>query len=61
MMGMVLGHIFNHVTKRVPAWETRQCFSNPTGHLLSTLLNSLSQLSLTFVGTQTFAQYSPTV
>lgn len=37
VMGMVLGHIFNYVTKRVPAWETRQCFSNPTGHLPSTL------------------------
>lgn len=36
MMGMVFGHIFNHVTKKVPAWETRQCFSNPAGCLCLT-------------------------
>lgn len=40
VMGMVLGHIFNRVTKRVPAWETRLCFSNPAGRLCSTLLRS---------------------
>ena len=40
MMGMVLGHIFNHVTKRVPAWETRLCFSNPAGRLRPTPLRS---------------------
>lgn len=45
VMGMVLGHIFNHVTKKVPAWETRLCFSNPAGRLRSTLLPS-AQLTL---------------
>lgn len=46
VMGMVWGHIFNHVTKREAAWETRLCFSNPAGRFCSTLLrsSSLSQL-----------------
>lgn len=45
MMGMVLGHIFTRVTKRVPAWERRLCFSNLAGRLCSTLLHS-AQLTL---------------
>lgn len=45
VMGMVWGHIFNHVTKREAAWETRLCFSNPAGRFCSTLLRS-SSLSL---------------
>lgn len=46
VMGMVQGHIFNHVTKREAAWETGLCFSNPAGHFCSTLLRSstLSQV-----------------
>lgn len=43
VMGMVLGHVFNHVTMRVPAWETRLCFLNPTDHHWLTLLSSLNQ------------------
>lgn len=48
VMGMVWGHIFNHVTKREAAWETRLCFSNPAGRFCSTLLRSLAlKLTLT--------------
>lgn len=53
MMGMVLGHIFNRATKKVPAWETRLCFSNPIVPALYNFAPHTRAKSPKFKNTQT--------